>query len=60
MSMESLQQLRGEQERILALPGRTAFVQIARLARTAKLFAGNADALIGHLNRVQRLWILTR
>lgn len=53
MSMESLQQLRGEQERILALPGRTAFVQIARLARTAKLFAGNADALIGHLNRMQ-------
>jgi hypothetical protein len=53
MSMESLQQLRGEQERILALPGRAAFVQVARLARTAKLFAGNADALIGHLNRMQ-------
>jgi hypothetical protein len=53
MSMESLQQLRGEQERILALPGRTAFVKVARLARTAKLFAGNADALIGHLNRMQ-------
>ena len=53
MSTESLQQLRGEQERILALPGRAAFVQIARLARTAKLFAGNADALIGHLNRMQ-------
>ena len=34
MSMESLQQLRGEQERILALPGRTAFVQtLAWLAR---------------------------
>ena len=60
MSTESLQQPGGEQERILALPGRAAFVQIARLARTAKLFAGNADALIGHLNRVQRLWILTR
>ena len=60
MSTESLQQLRGEQERILALPGRAALVQIARLARTAKLLAGNADALIGHLNRVQRLWILTR
>src|SRR4029450_7548725 len=53
MSMESLQQLRVQQERILALPGRAAFVQVARLARTAKLFAGNADALIGHLNRMQ-------
>ena len=53
MSMEGVQQLRAEQERILALPGREAVVQVARLARTAKLFTGNADALIGHLNRMQ-------
>ena len=29
------------------------FIKVARLARTAKLFAGNAVALIGYLNRMQ-------
>jgi hypothetical protein len=46
-------QLRAEQARILALPGRLAFVKVARLARTAKIFVGNASALLEHLKRME-------
>jgi hypothetical protein len=46
---DELAKLRAEQDRILAMPGRAAWVKLARLKRTAKIFMGNADALMDHL-----------
>lgn len=48
-------QLRAEQARILALPGRVAWVKLARLNRTAKIFRGNAKVLLDHLRRMDDL-----
>jgi hypothetical protein len=53
MDKESSERLRAEQERILAMPGRAAWVKLARLHRTAKIFRGNARALIDHLKRME-------
>ena len=50
---DELAKLRAEQDRINAMPGRTAWVKLARLSRTAKIFAGNASVLLGHLKRMQ-------
>ena len=49
---DDMTQLRAEQVRILALPGRVAWVKLARLNRTAKIFRGNAKVLLDHLNRM--------
>lgn len=46
---DDLAQLRTEQARILALPGRVAWIKLARLNRTAKIFRGNAKVLLDHL-----------
>jgi hypothetical protein len=53
MDRDERRQLEAEQERILAMPGRVPWTKLKRLSRTAKIFAGNADALIEHLNRMQ-------
>jgi hypothetical protein len=47
---DDMAQLRAEQKRILALPGRVAWVKLARLNRTAKIVRGNAKVLLDHLN----------
>jgi hypothetical protein len=52
MGIDDLQHLRAEQERILAMPGRAAWAKLARLNRTAKVFRGNAEALLEHLKRM--------
>jgi hypothetical protein len=49
---DDLAQLRTEQARILALPGRVAWIKLARLNRTAKIFRGNAKVLLDHLKRM--------
>jgi len=49
---DDMTQLRAEQARILALPGRVAWVKLARLNRTAKILRGNAKVLLDHLNRM--------
>jgi hypothetical protein len=48
---DEIARLRAEQ--ILAMPGRMAWVKLARLSRTAKIFTGNASALLKHLKRMQ-------
>ena len=48
-------QLRAEEARILALPGRVAWVKLARLNRTAKILRGNAKVLLDHLKRMDDL-----
>jgi hypothetical protein len=55
MGIDDLQHLRAEQERILAMPGRAAWAKLARLSRTAKVFRGNAEALLGHLKRMDNI-----
>jgi hypothetical protein len=55
MGIDDLQHLRAEQERILAMPGRLAWAKLARLNRTAKVFRGNAEALLGHLKRMDNI-----
>ena len=52
---DDLAQLRAEEERILALPGRVAWVKLARLNRTATIFRGNAKVLLDHLRRMEDL-----
>jgi hypothetical protein len=52
---DDMAQLRTEQARILALPGRVAWVKLARLNRTAKIFRGNAKVLLDHLKRMDDL-----
>ena len=52
MDEDSTEQLRAEQERILAMPGFAALVKLKRLSRIAKIFHGNAEALLGHLRRM--------
>ena len=52
---DDLAQLDAEQTRILALPGRVAWVKLARLNRTAKIFRGNAKVLLDHLRRMEDL-----
>jgi hypothetical protein len=52
MSMEILEQLRGEQERILAFPGRAASSRVARLACRQAL-CRQRRSLDRHLNRIQ-------
>jgi hypothetical protein len=49
---DDMTQLRAEQAWILALPGRVAWVKLARLNRTAKILRGNAKVLLDHLNRM--------
>jgi hypothetical protein len=46
------EQLRAEQEQILAMPGFAALAKVKRLNRIAKIFHGNAEALLGHLRRM--------
>jgi hypothetical protein len=50
-----LARLRAEQEWILALPGRVAWVKLARLNRSAKIYRGNAKVLLDHLKRMDDL-----
>jgi hypothetical protein len=52
---DDIAQLRAEQARILALPGRLAWVKLARLNRTAKILRGNAKVLLDHLKRMDDL-----
>jgi hypothetical protein len=52
---DDMAQLRAEQERILALPGRVAWVKLVRLNRTAKISRGNAKVLLDHLKRMDDL-----
>jgi hypothetical protein len=52
---DDMAQLRAEQARILALPGRVAWVKLARLNRTAKILRGNAKVLLDHLRRMDDL-----
>jgi hypothetical protein len=52
---DDMAQLQAERERILAMPGRVAWVKLKRLGRTAKLFRGNARALLDHLKRMDDL-----
>ena len=52
---DDMAQLRAEQARILTLPGRVAWVKLARLNRTAKIFRGNAKVLLDHLRRMEDL-----
>jgi len=52
---DDVAELRAEQERILAMPGRVASVKLARLHRTAKIFRGNAKALLEHLKGMDDL-----
>jgi hypothetical protein len=52
MDKDSLAQLRAEQERILAMPGRIAWAKIALLSRPGKIFVGNAETLLEHLGRM--------
>jgi hypothetical protein len=52
---DDMERLRAEQERILAMPGRVAWVKLKRLGRTAKIFRGNARALLDHLKRLDDL-----
>jgi hypothetical protein len=49
---DDIAQLRAEQARILALPGRVAWIKLARLNRTAKIFRGDAKVLLDHLKRM--------
>jgi hypothetical protein len=53
--MDDLHQLRAEQGRILEMPGRAAWVKLKRLRRTVTIFQGNAEALLGHLKRMDDL-----
>lgn len=53
MNDDELTRLRAERDRILAMPGRAAWVKLARLRRTARIFGGNAGVLLTHLNRMQ-------
>jgi hypothetical protein len=53
MANDDMKQAQAEQERILALPGRAAWVKLERLSRTARIFAGNANVLLAHLDRMQ-------
>jgi hypothetical protein len=50
---DDMDELRAEQERILAMPGRVACVKLQYLNRTAKIFAGNAKVLLDHLKRME-------
>jgi hypothetical protein len=52
---DDIAQLRAEQDQILALPGRVAWVKLARLNRTAKILRGNAKVLLHHLKRMDNL-----
>jgi hypothetical protein len=52
---DDMEDLRAEQKRIAAMPGRVAWVKLARLSRTAKIFRGNATALLEHLKRMDDL-----
>jgi hypothetical protein len=53
MANNDMEQLLAEQERILAMPGREAWVKLERLSRTARIFAGNANVFLAHLNQIQ-------
>jgi hypothetical protein len=53
MNDDDLAKLRAEQDRILALPGRAAWVKLATLRRTARIFTGNASALLGYIKRME-------
>jgi len=50
--MADMDQLRAEQERILAMPGLAAMIRLRRLSRTLKVFHGNAEALLAHLRQM--------
>jgi hypothetical protein len=52
---DDMAELRAEQERILAMPGRVASVELARVHRTARIFRGNAKALLEHLKGMDDL-----
>ena len=52
---DDIAHLQAEQARIEALPGRVAWVKLARLNRTAKILRGNAKALLDHLKRMDDL-----
>jgi hypothetical protein len=52
---DDIKLLRAEQARIMALPGRVAWVKLARLNRTAKILRGNAKVLLDHLRRTDDL-----
>jgi hypothetical protein len=54
----SMKQLRAEREQILAMPGYAALVKLKRLSRIARIFHGNAEALLGHLRRMDDLAVL--
>jgi hypothetical protein len=58
MDKDSRTPLRAEEERILAMPGFAALVKLKRLHRIAKIFHGNAEALLGHLRRMDDLAVL--
>jgi hypothetical protein len=49
---DDMAQLQAKRDRILAMPGRVAWVKLARLNRSAKIFRGNAKALLDHLRRM--------
>jgi hypothetical protein len=53
MNDDDLATLRAEQDRILAMPGRAAWVKLATLARTARIFTGNASVLLGYIKRME-------
>jgi uncharacterized protein (DUF736 family) len=55
MDEDDMGQLRAEEEQILAMPGFAALVKLKRLNRIAKIFHGNAEALLGHLRRMDDL-----
>jgi hypothetical protein len=58
MDEDTLSRLRADQERILAMPGYAALVKLKRLSRIAKIFHGNAEALLGHLRHMDNLEVL--
>lgn len=53
--MNDMDELHADQARIVAMPGRVASAKLARLHRTAKVFSGNARALLEHLKRMDDL-----
>jgi len=49
---DDMARLLAERKRIMAMPGRVAWVKLARLNRSAKIFRANAAALLEHLKRM--------